>query len=330
VLAACLVLLAEGVLRLYGFGDTVLYQADPDIGYYPEPEAHLVRYGGRVSTNQFGMRSPEVAREKPPGTFRIFMIGDSTLYGGSYVDQDDLYASRLQKQLERASLPGKVEVLAMGCNGWGPFHERGYLKRYPDAFQADLAIVHLPIDDVNRPLYGLMEVPFFSVQSPPRIALEEVASHLLWRYRANRSGKDAAWEARQAPRGIREYGLLADDFAKAGAEVMFFVLPSKDPGFGRAESVPYVTWRRQLEGVLAERAVRSYYAEGLFVGRGEESAIYKDDVHLASPGHGIYAEYLRDTIETDSLRFRQWMSGALPPRAGRSGHEPNQPAVDKP
>jgi hypothetical protein len=333
VLAACLVLLAEGVLRLYGFGNTVLYQADPDIGYYPEPEANLVRYGGRVSTNHFGMRSPEIARDKPSGTFRIFMIGDSTLYGGSYVDQEDLYATRLQKELEKAALPGKVEVLAMGCNGWGPFHERGYLKHYPDAFQADLAIVHLPIDDVNRPLYGLMEVPFFAVQSPPRIALEEVASHLLWRYRAERSGKDAAWEAKQAPRGIHEYGLLADDLARAGAEVMFFVLPSKDPGFGRAETVRYVAWRKQLEGLLAERAVRSYYAEGLFAGRGDESEIYKDDVHLATPGHAIYAKYLRDTIASDSLRFRQWAAGALPPRAEGSTtkkNQPNQPAVEKP
>jgi hypothetical protein len=332
VLAAFLALLAEGVLRLYGFGNTILYQVDPDIGYYPEPEANLVRYGGRVSTNQFGMRSPEIARNKPPGRFRIFMIGDSTLYGGSYVDQEDLYAARLQKELEKAlPLPGKVEVLAMGCNGWGPFHERGYVKHYPDAFQADLAIVHLPIDDVNRPLYGLMEVPFFAVQAPPRIALEEVASHLFWRYRAGRAGKDAAWEAKQAPRGIHEYGLLADDLARAGAEVMFFVLPSKDPGFGRAETVRYVAWRRQLEAVLAERAVRSYYAEGLFAGRGDESEIYKDDVHLASPGHAIYARYLRDTIAADSLRFRQWAAGALPPRAGRSStKEPNQPAVEKP
>ncbi|HEX3345363.1 MAG TPA: hypothetical protein VHS09_12355, partial [Polyangiaceae bacterium] len=136
-----LVLLAEGVLRAKGFGHTVLYVADPDIGYYPQPNAELNRYGGRVATNQFGMRSPPVDREKPPGTFRILMIGDSTLYGGSYIDQEDMYATQVQKQLTALGLPGKVEVLAMGCNGWGPFHERGFVKRYPDAFQADLTLV---------------------------------------------------------------------------------------------------------------------------------------------------------------------------------------------
>ncbi len=111
----------------------MLYVADPDIGYYPQPSAELIRYGGRVATNKFGMRSDEVERDKPPGTFRILMIGDSTLYGGSYVDQADTYSTQVQNRLNGAgspktSPPGKVEVLAMGCNGWGPFHERGFIK----------------------------------------------------------------------------------------------------------------------------------------------------------------------------------------------------------
>jgi hypothetical protein len=274
------------------------------------------------------MRSAEIERAKPPGTFRILMLGDSTLYAGSYVDQADMYATRVQDELARAGLPGKVEVLAMGCNGWGPFHERAFLARYPDAFQADLAMVHLPIDDVNRPLYGLMEVPFFSVQSPPRIALEEVTAHLLWRYRAGISGKDAAWEARQAPHGIREYGRLADDLAHAGTEVMFFVLPGKDAGFGRPEATRYVSWRRQLEAVLSERAVRSYYAEGWFAGRGDEAAVYHDDVHLATRGHAIYPDFIVSKIEEDSVRFREWSSGARPSNARRVGDETTRPAAD--
>src|SRR5262249_55223140 len=142
------------------------YVADPVVGYYPQPNVSLVRYGGVVRTNEWGMRSPPASRRKPQGAFRILMLGDSTLYGGSYIDQEDLYSSRVRRQLQESGFPGPVEVLAMGCNGWGPFHERGYIKAF-GTFDADLTIVHLPIDDINRPLYGLMSVPFFAADAPP-------------------------------------------------------------------------------------------------------------------------------------------------------------------
>jgi hypothetical protein len=318
-----LVLLSEGILRTQGFGHTVLYVADPDIGYYPQPNAELIRYGGRVATNQFGMRSPPIDREKPPGVFRILMIGDSTLYGGSYIDQEDMYATVVQKRLSDQGLPGKVEVLAMGCNGWGPFHERGFVKRYPDAFHADMTLIQMPIDDVTRPLYGLMNVPFFSDRAPPRIALEEVANHLMWRYRADRVGIDDAWQARQADYGIREYGLLADDLLKTGTEVKVFVLPGSHAGFdkpaltdaddptGRLRNAQSndERWRTGLTETLSKRGVDTYFAAGFFKDRGAENQIYRDDgVHLETLGHHVYAEYIEAKVR-DSHRFQQWRAG---------------------
>jgi hypothetical protein len=340
-----LVLLSEGVLRAMGFGHTVLYVADPDIGYYPQPGAELIRYGGRVATNKFGMRSPEVDREKPPGTFRILMIGDSTLYAGSYIDQEDMYATVLQKRLSSGSLPGKIEVLAMGCNGWGPFHERGFVRKYPDAFHADLTMIQMPIDDVVRPLYGLMNVPFFSDKAPPRIALEEVANHLMWRYRFDRVGIDDAWQERQSVYGITEYGLLADDLLKAGTEVMFFVLPRSQPGYDkppptdaedptgrfRAQLSNDERWRTELTATVAKRGVDTYFARGFFKGRGEESQIYRDDgLHLETMGHHVYAEFIEQKIRQQSHRFQQWSAGGSPVPAPRPGSQGGTPPVEKP
>jgi hypothetical protein len=319
-----LVALAEGVLRWKGFGDTVLYIADPDIGYYPQPNAELVRYGGRVATNQYGMRSPPVEREKAPGTFRILMLGDSTLYGGSYVDQEDMYATVLQKRLTALGLPGKVEVLAMGCNGWGPYHEHGFVRRYPDAFHADITMIQMPIDDVVRPLYGLVDVPFFPEKAPPRIALEEVANHLMWRYRAGRAGIDEAWEDRQAEHGVHEYGLMADDLLRAGTEVMVFVLPTRNPGYDVSptdaddpsgalrDSLAHDEKRRvALTAEMAKRNVTTYFAKGFFKDKGDVDVIYHDNVHLEPPGHHAYAEFIEQQVVADH-RFQQWRSGGRP------------------
>jgi hypothetical protein len=296
-------LLAEGVLRLKGFGHTVLYVADPDVGYFPEPNVSLDRYGGRVSTNEFGMRSPHATKQKPAGAFRIFMIGDSTLYGGSYIDQEQIYASHVRSDLNKKGLPGPVEVLAMGCNGWGPFHERGYLKR-EGTFEADVAMIQLPIDDVNRPLYGLMNVPFFSVQSPPKLGLEEVANHLMWRYRSAHSGLDAAWEAKQSKAGIAEYGKLVDDFKKAGVEVMVFVLPEREPGFGGHEVGKHKEWRLELERTVIAHGAKPYFAAGWFQGKGKPDEIYHDGMHLEPAGHRAYAQFIEEKLMTDSARFR--------------------------
>lgn len=311
VVIIALFLLAEGILRTQGFGHTVLYVADPDVGYYPQPNVSLRRYGGMVSTNEYGMRSPSASRRKPPGTFRILMLGDSTLYGGSYVDQEDLYASRVREALNARGFPGKVEVLAMGCNGWGPFHEHGFVNKF-GAFDADLTIVNMPIDDINRPLYGLMSVPFFAVQSPPRLALEEVANHLMWRYRSEHSGLDQGWEAKQSQHGILEYGRLADDLLKAHSEVMLFVLPTQSPGLGGPESPREQTWRSSLDAEVGKRGVKTYFAAGHFKDRGKVDEIYHDNVHLQPLGHHIYAEFMEKKIVEDSVRLQQWAGKKAP------------------
>jgi hypothetical protein len=215
--------------------------------------------------------------------------------------------------LKRRLPRGNVEVLAMGVNGWGPFHERGYVARF-GVFDADLVVVNLPIDDVNRPLYGLMDIPFFSVQKPPRLALEEVMNHFIWEYRKTHSGLDAKWEAVQSQIGIREYGKLADDLRARGVEVAFACLPSRDPGCGRAEPDDEAMWRSQLERILAERGIKMSFPKGLFAGKGDPDTIYHDEYHLLARGHRLYADYLESHIAEDSVRFRQFVAGLKEPR----------------
>jgi GDSL-like Lipase/Acylhydrolase family len=307
---AAVLLLAEGVLRTQGFGTTVLYVADPVVGYYPAPHTDVVRYGGRVTINAYGMRSPEVEVDKPPETFRLFMIGDSTLYGGSYIDQERLYSRLVEHKLNALSSRGRVEVLAIGVNGWGPFHERGYVKRF-GTFGADLAVIHLPLDDVVRPHYGLMAVPFFPADSPPRLGLEEVANHLMWRYRKVRAGRDHAWEDRQSQLGIAEYGRLADDLHEAIPEVFAAILPTIWAGIRGEELDDERRWRAQLEASFAEHgAVATYYPMRLFADQGDADALYHDDYHLEERGHAIYADFLVESLIRDSKALRSWLEGA--------------------
>jgi hypothetical protein len=291
----------EIALRFYGFGHPVLYATDALVGYYPSPGQDLARYGGRVSINGFGMRRPEFDRDKPRGAFRVLMLGDSTLYGGSYVDQDDLYARRLERAL-RASTGRDVEILNMGVNAWGPFHESGYVEKF-GTFGADLAIVCLPIGDVFRPRYGLMELPMFSVESPPRLALVEVAVHVAWRVHASYTVPSDESVEQQSIAGMREYQRLASELASRGAEVMIEILPSRDVGTIRAAEPDAlaVSLRRDLE----ERGYLVGYPVGVFAALPDPQAAYHDFTHLTRDGHAAYATYLESRVG-ESRRFRAW------------------------
>ena len=166
-LAIAIVALALGELALrgFGFGRPVLYINDPVVGYMPLPSQTTKRYGATVAINQWGMRAPDVPAKKGDHVFRILMLGDSTLYGGSYVENEELYARILQRELDGLT-DRSVEVLNMGVNGWGPFHKMGYVEKF-GAFEADLAIICLPIGDIFRSHFGVKSGGAFYLASDP-------------------------------------------------------------------------------------------------------------------------------------------------------------------
>lgn len=317
-----LVVGAELLLRMFGFGDPVLYRSDAAVGYLPAPNQDVSRTGNAVHINEFGMRSPNVSADKPEGALRILMIGDSTLYGGSYIDQDELYATRLGATLAERTGGAAPEVLCAGVNGWGPFHKLGYIEKY-GAFGADIAIICLPYGDIYRPWSGLEGKPYLPDTSPPSLALEEVAYHLLWRIQASAIGGQSDSDREyNAKRGIAAYVALGQELRRAGCEVFFEILPSRTAG--TTDTIPEDERRRVAELTLAlegagfpvafrARAFRDVEADG---------PIYHDEVHLHSEGHRLYAELLGASLAERSKRLSEWAArvakGGAPAAGGQS------------
>jgi hypothetical protein len=320
IVTVLMLALAEGAARTKGFGHAVLYHADPVVGYYPSPNQDLARYGGGVRTNSFGMRSQEIAAKKAPGDFRILMLGDSTQWGGSYVDQRDIYSTRIQTMLNERGGPGRVEVLAIGANGWGPFHERGYITKF-GTFDADVAVINMPLDDVNRPLYGLMDAPFFGDVKPPTFALEEFLNNLTWRYRKAHAGLNARWEAEMSPLGIAEYGRLADDLHKSIREVHGAILPGRSSGMGGTPTDSSYRWLEPMRATFTEHGVITTYPRGLFAGKGKPDEVYYDGTHLNPKGHEVYAAFLFEQLEQGDA-WKSWLGRTAAPPARADAARP--------
>lgn len=92
-----LILLEIALRVFFGFGDPLLYVADPEIGYLLAPNQSVRRFGNRIEINQFSMRSPNFT-PKPEGNIkRVLMLGDSIINGGWWTDQKDVISEFMMR-----------------------------------------------------------------------------------------------------------------------------------------------------------------------------------------------------------------------------------------
>jgi len=172
----------EIALRLFlGFGHPLLYIADPDCGYLPAPNQDVHRFLAETRINRFSMRSPDVSESKPPGTIRVLFLGDSVVFGTTFVDQSAICTSLLPPRLSR-DLGRTVEVLNASTGGWAPSNEIGYL-RSRGTFGSDMVIFLLNTDDLSqaftRTRPGAASDPGYPAQPPLCATTELVHRYLL-------------------------------------------------------------------------------------------------------------------------------------------------------
>lgn len=152
-------LLLELFLRLlvpqpHAIETNAYYVADPSLGFRMMPES-VGSYFGRIplEVNAYGHRDDWVPIEKPKGTKRILVLGDSFTIGAG-VGQDEAYPQVLEGLLRRRD--PAIDVINAGVGGWEPFQYAEYLETEGVAFEPDLVIVGFFVgndayDQTSRP-----------------------------------------------------------------------------------------------------------------------------------------------------------------------------------
>ena len=97
-------------------------------------------YSYSWDNNGLGMRDREHPRTKPPGTFRILVLGDSFVQGHG-VRVEDTMVTRLEASLNQPPRAQTVEVLNGGVFGYSPLLEYLYLRDTIGELQPDLVVV---------------------------------------------------------------------------------------------------------------------------------------------------------------------------------------------
>jgi hypothetical protein len=141
-------LLVELGLRLFlGFGNPLIYVADPQMGYLLAPNQQTRRFGNAIAINQYSMRSPEISATRPETAFRVLLLGDSIINGGWWTDQSNTISALLQQQLQPDAANAPIEVLNASANSWGPRNQLAYLRRF-GSFQAQIIVLVINTDDL--------------------------------------------------------------------------------------------------------------------------------------------------------------------------------------
>jgi lysophospholipase L1-like esterase len=288
---------------------------------------HAIVLGHDTWFNSLGMRDVEPAVPKPPGRFRILVLGDSMVFGQG-VAQEHMVAEVLRKRIGDAN----VDVVSAGIPGWRTIDEEQFLLEHIDHLAPDLVTL-VYVENDNEP-YD----PFQRERKPPETAGEAIYRYLLvhsrafeWAvyvYRSRVAGpaqgvldEVARWNALVAAQGPpfapNDPGWIASRDAlvrmqrvlgERGARLVVFLY---DLGSIPAEA----PIRQRLAEVAAMGGIRIVDTRPFFAGHPRETLVNSpDDPHPNELGHELLGSGMaRTLVESGYLsRSQPRDSGMLP------------------
>lgn len=177
---------AEGVLRLAGISYPQWYKEDAALGGALRPGARgrFEKEGSAwVEINSAGMRDREHSVTKPPGVFRIAVLGDS-FAEAMQVERDRAFWAVLERRLRGCAWLGgrEPEVLNFGVSGYGTAQELIALRTRVWQYDPDLVLLAFftgnDLRNNSRALNGEAGVPYFVLKDGRLVEDDSFREHL--------------------------------------------------------------------------------------------------------------------------------------------------------
>jgi len=103
----------------------------------------------KIETNSLGLRSPEIAREKPEGVVRLAVVGASSVMGTYTSDNNHVFAYRLQDKLSAHYGQGLIEVVNAGIAGYSLKDEKQLIEQLLPPLGIDALIIYPGFNDLS-------------------------------------------------------------------------------------------------------------------------------------------------------------------------------------
>lgn len=302
VLVSALVVLLELILRFaFGFCDALLYQSSDNYEYIAQPNQDRHRFGAHIHYNSYAQRN-----EEPDSTrVKILGLGDSVIFGGTWMDQDSLATTLFSNETG-------MQMLNISAGSWGPDNCAAYLKE-KGTFGAKAMILVCSSHDAYDvmsftpvvgvyPTYPERQYRLAIVELMDRYLMPRVRSFFL--KQKQRFDPDAAVVNKMSQKFVAKKSLLFN------------------PGFDQLKNMAdslHIPFGVYLHAETGELMQGSYNEMGYEImewaekngvplmkgmDRGENESMYKDMIHLNGKGQKHLAASLKVMV-TELLLSKQ-------------------------
>lgn len=279
--------------RYLGLGNVILYDSDPLVGYRLRPnQSAKRRKNSFVNSDYEGFRfNPDI--EISENSKYIVFVGDSVTYGGSYIDDSELFSSKF------CSLSHKKYVcLNNGVNAWGTMNMGRFIANfnlYSERQILKIILVILPGDE-RRNLKSFTDTPFWSSKPRNPKAINEVMRYITLKYLIPLFQRDSElvlvqkeniFKA-QRRQSWKELNSLID---KSNYPVDIVITPPKYWFLGKEKNSEIVIYEKLLNDLDSPKirkkcnlynSIKNEFIDELYV----------DGVHLSKEGHDLWSKKL--------------------------------------
>lgn len=172
-----ILLICEIILRyFFGLGHLPVYVKSDRYEYFYAPNQSINRFGNKIITNEFGMRSGKVNKRKKV----ILEFGDSILNGGSHVDNNDLATFIEENELNKI-YDNQYQILNISAQSWGVSNAFAFLKEHGD-FNAEIILLVFSSHDLHDNMHFRDVVGIHSAwpDEQPLLALSDLLSRYIF------------------------------------------------------------------------------------------------------------------------------------------------------
>jgi len=140
--------------------------------YRHKPDLDLDLGSFRLRTNALGFRGPEVKKDKPAGTCRILVLGDSVAFGWG-VNDEVTFLRRWEHELSLRPNGRRCEVVNTGHPMYDTTQEAALLRDEGMALHPDVVLLVYVVNDIE-PTRDVVETDYLHRAGHPEEALPSI------------------------------------------------------------------------------------------------------------------------------------------------------------
>ncbi len=280
-------------IRVFTASNPPLHRPHPEYLWqlYPRRQG-MADVGGGVRSlrvNSMGFRGDEISPVKPPDTYRIIILGDSSAFGYG-VDQEEMFSTLLFRELEKSAPEGiRIEVINMAVPGYTTFSSRRLFLDRGIPLQPDLVIIAHNNDpdldwgsDASRSMDGIrLKIAKCLYKSDLYLLFRKYVLNYRFRGddRRDRQPPPHLSVPRVSPEELREnLWAIYSGAGDAGADVMIISMPRQEEGDDSLKAYRGIMEKtaREIGGVFVD----------LYRGwRDPDEEFFIDTIHPSPRGH---------------------------------------------